>query len=198
MAYVLWRIAKEKVAATFSKIRRGGRLRSAIVPVRLSIPDNGLEEWENGQRANSCCYRSHSGLLNTVTSNKRQVSSLTMNSLPANLAGRDVTMLRNTSRAYSQSHELCLEEWENEQRANSCCYRSHSAIIWGLSRIYRSDASRRVESGLSPVSNRQVTSRGDIYGARKVGQGFSLAHLRVPWQVSSKINGSKVQCITTR
>ena len=94
MAYVLWRIAKEKVAATFSKIRRGGRLRSAIVPVRLSIPDNGLEEWENGQRANSCCYRSHSGLLNTVTSNKRQVSSLTMNSLPANLAGRDVTMLR--------------------------------------------------------------------------------------------------------
>ena len=102
------------------------------------------------------------------------------------------------SRAYSQSHELCLEEWENEQRANSCCYRSHSAIIWGLSRIYRSDASRRVESGLSPVSNRQVTSRGDIYGARKVGQGFSLAHLRVPWQVSSKINGSKVQCITTR
>ena len=33
------------------------------------------------------------------------------------------------SRAYSQSHELCLEEWENEQRANSCCYRSHSGII---------------------------------------------------------------------
>jgi len=119
----------------------------------------------------------------------------------SSIAIHDVTMLRcyeNNSRAYSQSHELCLEEWENGQRANSCCYRSHSAIIWGLSRIYRSDASRRVESGLSPVSNRQVTSRGDIYGARKVGQGFSLAHLRVPWQVSSKINGSKVQCITTR
>ena len=188
MAYVLWRIAKEKVAATFSKIRRGGRLRSAIVPVRLSIPDNGLEEWENGQRANSCCYRSHSGLLNTVMGHGSRVMS----------SGRIYATFKENNSGYSSIPDDSRKEWENEQRANSCCYRSHSAIIWGLSRIYRSDASRRVESGLSPVSNRQVTSRGDIYGARKVGQGFSLAHLRVPWQVSSKINGSKVQCITTR
>ena len=56
------------------------------------------------------------------------------------------SLSENISRAYSQSHELCPEEWENEsdpiriphprryigvseQRANSCCYRSHSAII---------------------------------------------------------------------
>jgi len=40
-----------------------------------SIPDDSRKEWENEQRANSCCYRSHSGLLNTVTSNKLQVTS---------------------------------------------------------------------------------------------------------------------------
>jgi len=147
-----------------------------------------LEEWENGQRANSCCYRSHSGLLNTVMGHGSRVMS----------SGRIYATFKENNSGYSSIPDDSRKEWENEQRANSCCYRSHSAIIWGLSRIYRSDASRRVESGLSPVSNRQVTSRGDIYGARKVGQGFSLAHLRVPWQVSSKINGSKVQCITTR
>jgi len=141
-------------------------------------------------------------MINTVSSGQWPVlKRWTKHSLPANLAGRDARRTMNDERnnsGYSSIPDDSRKEWENEQRANSCCYRSHSAIIWGLSRIYRSDASRRVESGLSPVSNRQVTSRGDIYGARKVGQGFSLAHLRVPWQVSSKINGSKVQCITTR
>ena len=68
----------------------------------------------------------------------------------------------NISRAYSQSHELCPEEWENEQRANSCCYRSHSGIIHTVSSI-----------------KCQESSRGDIYGARKVGQGFSPAHQRI-------------------
>ena len=69
-------------------------------------------------------------MINTVSSGQWPVlKRWTKHSLPANLAGRDVTMLRNTSRAYSQSHELCLEEWENEQRANSCCYRSHSGLL---------------------------------------------------------------------
>ena len=40
-----------------------------------SIPDDSRKEWENEQRANSCCYRSHSGIINTVTSNKLQVTS---------------------------------------------------------------------------------------------------------------------------
>ena len=40
-----------------------------------SIPDDSRKEWENRQRANSCCYRSHSGLLNTVSSIKCQESS---------------------------------------------------------------------------------------------------------------------------
>jgi len=85
------------------------------------------------------------------------------------------------SRAYSQSHELCLEEWENEQRANSCCYRSHSDLLRGLSRIYRSDANRRVESGLSPVSL-SSHSLAQLLGATGIIDTVS----RVKCQVSSK------------
>ena len=50
------------------------------------------------------------------------------------------------SRAYSQSHELCLEEWENEQRANSCCYRSHSGIIHTVSSIKLQVTSKSVST----------------------------------------------------
>ena len=49
-------------------------------------------------------------------------------------------------RAYSQFHELCPEEWENEQRANSCCYRSHSAIIHTVSSIKLQVTSKSVST----------------------------------------------------
>jgi len=78
-----------------------------------------LEEWENGQRANSCCYRSHSGLLNTVMGHGSRVMS----------SGRIYATFKENNSGYSSIPDDSRKEWENEQRANSCCYRSHSGLL---------------------------------------------------------------------